>query len=475
MLSNTSPMPESMAGYWGVPTQVGGSNHAGLTAQSFGQMTLAPLPIPPPKEPDHHGALRDPARLPIFQKPLLPQESNKQRLTVRPFPAPNIVSNFRTNPLLQDWHPVIPALNNNGDGEPAIYFNDRPLLKETVIHQTALDKIGHSINGVFVRLPQAIKRGVLGDSDYSFGDFLMLGKVPYYLGGATLAAIFASGRHRLSMARQGPAIVMYYLAVAGTNKLIDLVVKQQTGVDLGLKYRSALGEIKPVFGDPTFSRYDLVGEERYRHMADKLGLPQDMTDMDDEVQGVIAEMLPRVRLAKAFLGNTIAAVAAGYLARTDAWIKVFEPIPGMLLRKKPLKRLARGVRDAVAVIGQQLTGGERVATGRLNGQMTYSSAARGMGLSQKRFTRARGTAMGVLLLGLALTGRMLRNLVKDKRYEVGDWRPSRQVIPNYLSPTLNKARQVWQTDQARIQQQQYQDAIVSAADIQAAYRQGGQS
>lgn len=366
-------------------------------------------------------------------------------------PIPNVL------PLAQPANGNFVMAGNTPQTKPTIYFNDRVLVDEHIVEQNSWQTLGNNFRKGFVDLPKAIRRGLRGDKDYSFGDFLLLGNVPYYLGGATLAAVFASGRHGLTMARQGPAIILYYLTIGLANKGINQLVKHRTGVDLNLQYQTALGELKPVFGDPIFSRYDLVDEPRYHAMANKLGLPEDLTDRDGEVRQLIAEMLPRVRLAKAVFGNLLAAVAAGYLARTDDWGKVFTPIPGMSFRQAPLRRLWQGIKDSSRVIGTQLAGGPQ--------------AARLMRLTHKQFTRIHRVTGGLLWAGLTATGTLLRHLIPsreyDKSFQPGAWQPSGQITPAYLTPKLNKARQVWQKDRQRVIAWDHHDGVLPAIPTRA--------
>ncbi len=330
--------------------------------------------------------------------------------------------------------PAVATSDKNHYEGPEIYFNDKPLSEEVVVHQNPLQQIGHGVKQVFVELPKAVWRGLQGTPEYTFGDFLLIGKVPYYLGGATLAAIFAMGRHGLTLARQGPAIAMYYLAIGLSNMLINQSVKSNTGLDLGLKYKNALGKLKPVYGDATFSRYDLVPKATYQHMAKKMGIPLSVADPDDEVQSVIADMLPRIRLAKMVLGNTLAAVAAGYLARTDEWHRVFTTIPGVLWHKKPAKRLGILLKDSAKVIAHQFGGVKRAA---------------GMGLPPKQFAVVKHVAMGFIAAAVITTWRLLRPPVDNKAYQhserIGDVKPP---LAQH-SGNLSRAQLLWETDQQR--------------------------
>ena len=210
-----------------------------------------------------------------------------------------------------------------------LYFYDVSLKPERLIHLNPLDKIALGFHQTFVELPKSLAKGFWGDSRYRFDDFLRLGQIPYVLGGATLAGIFALGGHKLTIARQLAAIGLYYVGQLVGNVVVNAVVKSYTGIDPDLRYSAADGQIKRVFTDPTFSRYDLLPKAFYEAKAARLGIPPTVADPEGEVKNTIANMLPKIRLAKTLIGNALAAVGAGLIARSDGWLKLGHRTPGL--------------------------------------------------------------------------------------------------------------------------------------------------
>jgi hypothetical protein len=210
-----------------------------------------------------------------------------------------------------------------------LYFYDVSLKPERLIHLNSLEKIGLGLHQTFVELPKSLAKGFWGDSRYRFDDFLRLGQIPYVLGGATLAGIFALGGHKPTIARQFAAIGLYYGGQLAGRLGVNAVVKGYTGIDPDLRYTAADGQIKRVFTDPTFSRYDLLPKEYYEAKAPRLGIPSTVADPEGEVKNTIANMLPKIRLSKALIGNALAAVGAGLIARSDVWLKLIQRTPGL--------------------------------------------------------------------------------------------------------------------------------------------------
>ncbi|MFN8615036.1 MAG: hypothetical protein U0003_03895 [Vampirovibrionales bacterium] len=236
--------------------------------------------------------------------------------------------NHSTLSLGENGLPTI-ASSNTPKKHPPVLFYDAALAPERLITPSWANTFRYHQQYIFTDLPQSIMRGIRGDLRYRFDDFLRLGQIPYVLGGLTLAGIFALGKHPLSFARQLAAIGLYYGGHWASNVGIDAWVRAKTGINLNLRYSAANGQIKRVFTDPIFSRYDLLPHSYYQQRATQLGIPPTVADPQGEVQQTIAGMIPRIRLAKAVIGNTLAAIGAGVLARTDYWMPLFKKAPSM--------------------------------------------------------------------------------------------------------------------------------------------------
>ncbi len=86
-----------------------------------------------------------------------------------------------------------------------------------------------------VKLPNYVYRGLKGDQDTNFYEYLSLGKIPYFIGGPMLAAVFAFGLTRNNpQARASSAVrtkqiaagvALYYLGHGLPKKLLIFLLE----------------------------------------------------------------------------------------------------------------------------------------------------------------------------------------------------------------------------------------------------------
>ncbi|WP_373531052.1 hypothetical protein [Vampirovibrio sp.] len=203
------------------------------------------------------------------------------------------------------------------------YNLDTPF-DDNLLRLNAWGKTKLAAHETLVKLPKTIYHGLRGDSNFTFSNFLNVTSIPYYAGGAVLALSFAAGRAKVDFARQAVGVGLYYLGVLGANKSIDSFYKAKTGVDLNLKFRKANGDVERVFASTDFPRFDLLQGNDYRRMMKRLGVPDDVSDPKREVQDQVRTIISAARADKLILGNILAAVGAGYIARSDAWTSLFK-------------------------------------------------------------------------------------------------------------------------------------------------------
>lgn len=195
-------------------------------------------------------------------------------------------------------------------------FSDR------ILRLGPLDKLKFNLKNTFVTIPQGVIRGLKGDSNFSFTDFLNVAKIPYYVGGGALATSFLLGKDRLNFTRQAIGVALYYLGVIAANKGINALYKYKDGVDLDLRYRKSNGDIEKVFASSDWARIDLLRPEDYKRLREEMEIPDNVAHPDREVQDNIKRIVTVSRADKLILGNVLAAVGAGWLARSDAWARL---------------------------------------------------------------------------------------------------------------------------------------------------------
>ncbi len=226
-----------------------------------------------------------------------------------------------------------PVFKRASLSDKTIYFPDQTFQDEHVLELNALEKANLHLTNTFIETPRSVAKGLRGDPDFGFGDFLRIGKIPYYLGGAFLTLLFVAGGSKVTALRQGVGVLLYYLGVIAGNRIVDEVVQAKYGVNLNLKYKKHTGKTENVFTSPVFSRYDLIPKKTIETMRKKMGIPAFIADPEGEVRQVIQDLIPAARTAKILFSTTLAAFGAGYLARTDAWTRLFggfKPLKGIL-------------------------------------------------------------------------------------------------------------------------------------------------
>lgn len=193
---------------------------------------------------------------------------------------------------------------------------------DKLLDYNQLDHLSHDLKTLFVTLPKTVVKGLKGDPSFSFSDFMLISKIPYYMGGAVLAYSFLAGRDKPSFVRQGVGVMLYYAGVTLANRLVDFIYKQRYGVDLNQKYRRADGRVEKVFASADFARFDLLTPKHYQEMQEKMGIPPTVADRDQACREQLFRLISSSRAIKLVLGNVLAAIGAGYLARTDLWSRL---------------------------------------------------------------------------------------------------------------------------------------------------------
>jgi hypothetical protein len=195
---------------------------------------------------------------------------------------------------------------------------------DKLLRMGPLQKFKLDLQQSTVALPKTILQGLRGDSQYTLTDFLHVSSIPYYLGGLFLVGSFVAGGDRVNAARQGVGVLLYYLGVMAANKGVDQFYKWHTGVDLDLRYRKSNGDIEKVYASADFPRMDLLSHQDYEQMAKKMGVPVNVADPKREVNDQARLVAGAARFDKLILGNLLAAIGAGYIARSDAWARLLK-------------------------------------------------------------------------------------------------------------------------------------------------------
>lgn len=194
-------------------------------------------------------------------------------------------------------------------------------------------------------------KGITGNKNSNFYEFLTMGTVPYIAGSAMLMGVFNLANKHFSHFDKKKAdvlgkkmalgVIFYGLAKNISKSFVTTPVKHLTGVDTELPYAKVNYELPDsvddtdvvsieyhkVYESIEFPRWDLLygddskGEIRngyFDKIAKKLGLGENLNDSDQEAKPVIREVVVKTNMAKTLSSYMWAATAVG-IAMQKPW------------------------------------------------------------------------------------------------------------------------------------------------------------
>ena len=196
-------------------------------------------------------------------------------------------------------------------------------------------------------------KGLKGDVNSNFYEFLTMGTIPYLLGSAMFMIVFNAlnlGKHlgakdakaasRLG-GKMALGVVFYGLLKNISKNLVIKPIKMATGVDIDMPYQnkvynlpkgagdnsemSIVWQQRKVYDSKEFFRKDLLDREYFDKVAKKLGLGDDLNDSISEVTPIIQNVVSTSNATKTLSSYAWAAVGVG-LAMQDSWNEFFESV-----------------------------------------------------------------------------------------------------------------------------------------------------
>jgi len=198
-------------------------------------------------------------------------------------------------------------------------------------------------------------KGLSGNKNANFYEFLTMGTVPYLIGSATMMAVSnLVNKHFAAFDKKGAnaiggkmamGVLFYGVAKSLSKSFVSQPVKATTGVDVNLPYAKVIYEL-PDFKDDTditsieyhkvfesveFPRWDLLygdeahGEKRnvyYDKIGKKLGLGDNIKDSDQELKPRIKEIVTKANAVTSLTSYLWAGVGVG-LAFQKPWENFF--------------------------------------------------------------------------------------------------------------------------------------------------------
>ena len=194
-------------------------------------------------------------------------------------------------------------------------------------------------------------KGLKGDVNSDFYEFLSMGIIPYLIGSGMFMAMFnlinkhLTPKASLRGKKMGLGVVLYGIGKTISNDFVTRPVAWSTGVDIELPYRNiyctlptkpgAEAEIdhkhqqRKVYDSIEFFRKDLIaknpkyGVKYYDGIAKKLGMGENLNDSVTETTPIIQGIVASTKTAKSLSSYCWAATGV-CLAVQDCWADFFK-------------------------------------------------------------------------------------------------------------------------------------------------------
>ena len=215
-------------------------------------------------------------------------------------------------------------------------------------------------------------KGLKGDINTNFYEFLTMGIVPYLVGSATFMVVFNCLAKYLDAKsvkaysklgnKMALGVVLYGLFKTLSKNLVTKPVKWATGVDTEMPYQNKVYNLpksagdsanievqyqqRTVFDSNEFFRKDLLKREYFDKIAKKNGCGDNLNDSVTEATPIIQSVVSTSNLAKSLSSYGWAAVGVG-LASQDGWYNFFDAIKGW----KP-KNFVGNMKDITKAFGK---------------------------------------------------------------------------------------------------------------------------
>ena len=241
-----------------------------------------------------------------------------------------------------------------------INFKENPVTKKAdkgdesvILPNTLKTRVLQKYDKTLNALTEYPAKGLKGDVNSDFYEFLSMGIVPYLIGSAMFMTMFnLLNKHLTPKAslygkKMGLGVIMYGLGKTLSNDLVTRPVAWSTGVDVELPYRNIYCTLptKPgadadvdhkhqqrkVYDSIEFFRKDLIakdpayGKAYYDNIARKLGLGDNNNDSVTEVTPIIQSIVASTKTAKSLSSYAWAGVGVG-LAVQNCWADFFKAV-----------------------------------------------------------------------------------------------------------------------------------------------------
>lgn len=261
--------------------------------------------------------------------------------------------------ILNEWNVVgVQMLESVANINNGVFFTAKkpgqiePANEESRIlpnsSKTRIRQTSQKISSAIIDYPV---KGLKGDVNSNFYEFLTMGIVPYIAGSATLMFVFNAANKYLNLFAKEKAstygkkmamgVLFYGLLKTISKKFVTIPVKQATGIDTELPYENIVYNLptqagenanieiqhqqRKVYDSKEFFRKDLLKREYFDNVAKKLGMGDNLNDSVSEVTPIIQNVVATTNTAKSLSSYLWAGVGVG-MAVQDCWKDFFNTI-----------------------------------------------------------------------------------------------------------------------------------------------------
>ena len=202
--------------------------------------------------------------------------------------------------------------------------------------QTRLKQATQKTMSAFIDYPV---KGLKGDVNANFYEFLTMGIIPYILGSVVFMSVFGLSS---KMGKKLSLGVLLCGAMKTLSKnLVTNPVKTFTGIDTEMPYQNKVYNLpkyagqkadydirwqqRKVFDSKEFFRKDLLEQKDFDKIAIRLGMDDNLKDSRTATTPIIQNVVATTNTAKSISSSCWAAVGVG-LAMQDTWLDFFDAI-----------------------------------------------------------------------------------------------------------------------------------------------------
>ncbi len=243
--------------------------------------------------------------------------------------------------------------SNNQNNLKALTFGEKPdddskpRIMPNNLNSRVVQKLDRASNSL-IEYPY---KGLMGDVNSDFYEFLSMGMIPYVAGSAMFITMFnllnkhLTPKASLNGKKMGLGVLLYGLGKTLSPDLVTRPVAWSTGVDIELPYRDVFCTLptkpgaeanidhkhqhKKVYDSVEFFRKDLLekdpryGKKYYDKIARKLGMGDDLNDSVTETTPIIRSIVSSTKTAKSLSSYAWAGIGVG-IAAQNCWADFFK-------------------------------------------------------------------------------------------------------------------------------------------------------